>query len=71
VITYKGAMIRIPALPSLPAGVQGPLPAEIEKNPLLIDVVGELKKQDFDSKDIANILRELHRTKAILARLME
>jgi flagellar P-ring protein precursor FlgI len=74
VITYKGAMIRIPALPVPAAGTPGvpaPVPADIEKNPLLIDVVGELKRQDFDSKDIANILRELHRTKAILGRLVE
>jgi flagellar P-ring protein precursor FlgI len=77
VVTYKGAMVRIPdgqrqAAAGAPPGAPArPAPVELEKNPLLIDVVDDLKKQQFDSRDIANILRELHRTKAILGRLVE
>jgi flagellar P-ring protein FlgI len=79
VVTYKGAMIRIPdgivsAAPSAPApGAPPPAPriSELDRNPLLIDVVQDLKKQDFESRDIANILRELHRTKAIIGKLVE
>src|SRR6185503_2881619 len=67
VVTYKGAMLRIPeAAPpgGAPAAGANPQPAaEPERNPLLIDVVADLKKEEFDSRDIANILRELHRTK--------
>ena len=55
-----------------PAAGANPQPAaEPERNPLLIDVVADLKKEEFDSRDIANILRELHRTKAILGRMIE
>lgn len=77
VVTYKGAMLRIPEVApgrAAPAGNQGPEPqgpAEPERNPLLIDVVADLKREEFDSRDIANILRELHRTKAILGRMIE
>ena len=83
VVSYKGAMLRIPALPlavSDAKGVGAPgagaapvpeRPVDFERNPLLIDVVQDLKRQEFDSKDIANILRELHRTKAILGKLVE
>ncbi len=83
VVTYKGAMMRIPyaapagapaaAAPAGAAAAPAPAgrPTELERNPLLIDVVQDLKKQEFDAKDIANILRELHRTKAILGRLVE
>ncbi len=75
VVTYKGAMIRIPdagTAAAAPAGAPGPVKRpDLDRNPLLIDVVQDLKKQDFESRDIASILRELHRTKAIIGRLVE
>jgi len=67
VVTYKGAMIRIPE-------ARPPAPGEekiFDRNPLLIDVVQDLKQYDFEARDIANILREMHRTKAILGRFVE
>ena len=77
VVTYKGAMIRIPdgllAAAAAPGAAPAPAPriSDLDRNPLLIDVVQDLKKQDFESRDIANILRELHRTKAIIGKLVE
>jgi flagellar P-ring protein precursor FlgI len=71
-VTYKGAMVRIPEAPLPPlAAAPGAAERPPERNPLLIDVVEELRKQEFDSRDIANILRELHRTRAILGRVLE
>lgn len=73
VVTYKGSMLRVPdAKPSDPAGTgANPGAADAERNPLLIDVMKDLDKHGFDSKDIASILRELYRTKAIIGHLVE
>ncbi len=71
VVNYKGSMLRVPdARPSEPNGTAPPA-ADAERNPLLIDVMKDLDKHGFDSKDIASILRELHRTKAIIGHLVE
>ena len=68
VVSYKGAMVRIPSARAAGAPGEATL---ADDNPLLIDVVDDLKSAAFTSKDIASVLRELHSTRAIIGKLVE
>ncbi len=69
-ISYKGMMVRVPAAGGTDDKNKAPS-GPLERNPLLIDVIKALEKEEFKSTDIAHILRQLHRTGALIGKFVE
>lgn len=71
-VSYKGAMIRIPEAKSASDDPSAPA-SPFDRNPLLMDVIHVLKNSnlEFTGNDIVHILRELQKAGAIIGKFVE